>query len=366
MSVEQVHSVEELAKIQAERSILFFWASWHEPSKEGGQLQDIFKTLAEKYASIKFIAIEAEAVPDLSETFNVTVVPTFVARVGSAVYERLEGASPPDLSALVKKVAALTSEEVKNIRYDVRTNNAQEDPKKILFQRLEKLVNAAPVMLFMKGSPSQPRCGFSRQITEILTEQKIPFASFDILTDEEVRAGLKEHYEWPTFPQLYVNGNLIGGLDIVKEMVAAGNFREQLDIDKILENYKGDNLLAASSNVAAKQQEEQSKKDSKETLNERLKKLINTAPVMLFMKGTPSQPRCGFSNQIVDILKGQDISFASFDIFTDEEVRAGLKEYSEWPTYPQLYANGNLVGGLDIVKEMVDSGNFKEQIGLNQ
>jgi len=70
------------------------------------------------------------------------------------------------------------------------------------------------------------------------------------------------------------------------------------------------------------------------------------------MKGTPDAPRCGFSNQIVEVLKVNDISFSSFDILEDNEVRQGLKEFSEWPTYPQLYIKGELMGGLDIVKEM--------------
>ena len=73
---------------------------------------------------------------------------------------------------------------------------------------------------------------------------------------------------------------------------------------------------------------------------------------MLFMKGTPDAPRCGFSNQIVEVLKVNDISFSSFDILEDNEVRQGLKEFSEWPTYPQLYIKGELMGGLDIVKEI--------------
>jgi Grx4 family monothiol glutaredoxin len=67
---------------------------------------------------------------------------------------------------------------------------------------------------------------------------------------------------------------------------------------------------------------------------------VTAAPVVLFMKGSPSQPRCGFSSKMVDLLKSEGIGFASFDIFSDEEVRQGLKAYSNWPTYPQLYVHG--------------------------
>ncbi|PHH58868.1 hypothetical protein CDD80_1942 [Ophiocordyceps camponoti-rufipedis] len=89
----------------------------------------------------------------------------------------------------------------------------------------------------------------------------------------------------------------------------------------------------------------------KEDLNKRLKDLVNAAPVMLFMKGTPSSPQCGFSRQVVAILREKSVKYGFFNILADDEVRQGLKEYAEWPTYPQLWIDGELVGGLDIVKE---------------
>lgn len=95
-----------------------------------------------------------------------------------------------------------------------------EDPEKKkeeLFKRLGELVKAAPVMLFMKGTPSAPQCGFSRQTVAILREHAVKYGFFNILADDEVRQGLKEFAEWPTYPQLWVDGELVGGLDIVKE-----------------------------------------------------------------------------------------------------------------------------------------------------
>ena len=82
----------------------------------------------------------------------------------------------------------------------------------------------------MKGSPAAPRCGFSRQITEILSLNNIPYASFDILTDENVRAGLKTLSDWPTFPQLYVRGEFVGGLDIIKEIATSGDLASELGV----------------------------------------------------------------------------------------------------------------------------------------
>lgn len=74
----------------------------------------------------------------------------------------------------------------------------------------------------MKGLPSAPKCGFSRQIVELLDESGVPYDSFNILEDDDVRQGLKEFSNWPTYPQLYVKGELIGGLDICKELAEDG------------------------------------------------------------------------------------------------------------------------------------------------
>jgi Grx4 family monothiol glutaredoxin len=96
---------------------------------------------------------------------------------------------------------------------------ADESPKEVdkeaIVKRLETLVKAAPVMLFMKGTPSVPQCGFSRQLVALLRDRGVRYGFFNILADDDVRQGLKEFSDWPTFPQLYVDGELIGGLDIV-------------------------------------------------------------------------------------------------------------------------------------------------------
>jgi Grx4 family monothiol glutaredoxin len=80
------------------------------------------------------------------------------------------------------------------------------------------------------------------------------------------------------------------------------------------------------------------------------------------LQGTPDAPRCGFSRKVVDALRAAGEEFGSFDILSDEAVRQGLKELSQWPTYPQLYVKGELLGGCDIVLEMHEAGELKETI----
>lgn len=91
-------------------------------------------------------------------------------------------------------------------------------------------------------------------------------------------------------------------------------------------------------------------------LKTRIEDLIQKNRVMLFMKGTRQFPACGFSNAVVQILKKEGVSFETFNILADPEIRQGLKEYSNWPTYPQLYVGGKFVGGCDIVTEMHQNG----------
>jgi len=95
-------------------------------------------------------------------------------------------------------------------------------------------------------------------------------------------------------------------------------------------------------------------------VNERIKDQIESNQVLLYMKGTPDFPQCGFSGQTVAALKALGKPFAFVNIFEDPEIRDGLKAYSNWPTFPQLYIKGELVGGCDIVVEMYHSGELKD------
>jgi monothiol glutaredoxin len=89
---------------------------------------------------------------------------------------------------------------------------------------------------------------------------------------------------------------------------------------------------------------------------ERIKNQLESNPVVLYMKGTPDFPQCGFSGQTVQILEACQAQYTAVNIFEDPELREALKEYSHWPTYPQLYINGDLVGGCDIVTDLYKKG----------
>lgn len=97
-------------------------------------------------------------------------------------------------------------------------------------------------------------------------------------------------------------------------------------------------------------------------LKERIDQMISGEAVFLFMKGTPTFPQCGFSNQVVQILKAYNVPFGSFDVLSDADVRQGIKTFSDWPTIPQLYVKGEFIGGCDIVRESWESGELTEML----
>jgi len=100
-----------------------------------------------------------------------------------------------------------------------------------------------------------------------------------------------------------------------------------------------------------------------ETLRKRITDTIAKGRVMLFMKGNPAMPQCGFSAAVVGVLKETGVPFDSYNILADPELREGLKEYSSWPTYPQLYVDGKLIGGADIVRDLYARGELKKILG---
>jgi len=189
--------------------------------------------------------MNAEELMDVSESFNVTAVPYLVLVRNGQVLETVSGSDATKVRQAIERHAnvpagsAVSQSSQAKINGDsgnngikqqsVATNgstavsqSSAEQPtisKEELHQRLSSLVKAAPVMLFMKGTPSAPQCGFSRQLVGILREKSVKYGFFNILADDEVRQGLKEFADWPTFPQLWVDGELIGGFDIVKEEI---------------------------------------------------------------------------------------------------------------------------------------------------
>lgn len=155
-------------------------------------------------------------------------MPYFIFLKGETVLEQVSGANPALLKSLIEKhsgvgILNLPAKQstaspgfaANGAPTEAGGEGGEESIAEDINDRLRKLVSAAPVMLFMKGTPAQPQCGFSRQLVALLREREVRYGFFNILADDEVRQGLKTFSDWPTYPQLYYQGELIGGLDLV-------------------------------------------------------------------------------------------------------------------------------------------------------
>jgi len=211
MSIDDVVSLPQFLSLLKTNAggllVVHFWAEWSTPCKS---INELLCQLAQHFPNVKFVKIEAEKVPDISENYEIVSVPTFCFFKKEAQIDKLEGANTSELA----KKLSLHSEGLQ--------------PRDDLNTRLINLINSAPLMLFMKGSPDAPQCGFSRKIVDILRKENLEFKTFNILSDTEVREGLKAYSNWPTFPQFYSKGKLVGGLDIVKELSENGELTSAL------------------------------------------------------------------------------------------------------------------------------------------
>ncbi|TVU32137.1 hypothetical protein EJB05_23856, partial [Eragrostis curvula] len=381
-AVREVGSMAELdaAVAGARAAAVHFWASWCEASK---QMDEVFAHLAVDFPHAVFLRVEAEEQPEISEAYGVSAVPYFVFCKEGKTVDTLEGANPASLANKVAKVAGPASvaesavpaslgvaagpavlEKVQEMAQRNGSSAAESthtgSVEDALNKRLEQLVNSHPVILFMKGTPEQPRCGFSRKVVDILKQEGVQFGSFDILTDNDVREGIKKFSNWPTFPQLYCKGELLGGCDIVIAMHESGELKDVFKEHNIPLHGCKDEEEEKPESATEKAGAVPEPMRLTDAQRARLESLVNSSPVMIFIKGTPEEPKCGFSGKLVHILKQENVPFSSFDIFSDDEVRQGLKVFSNWPSYPQLYIKGELVGGSDIAMEMHKNGELKK------
>lgn len=255
-SEQAFHSV--LAGSPSSLIILYFHTPWAAPCT---QMREVLQTLASTYPSdnsILFLSINAEDLPDISESYDVTAVPFVVLQRDGKTIDTVSGSDVAKVRAAVENHAGAKPTIPPMLEATPRVNGtktisetiapAQPPPKDELWQRLEKLVKAAPVMLFMKGTPSAPQCGFSRQLVTLLRQNEVRYGFFNILADDDVRQGLKEYADWPTFPQLWKDGELVGGLDIVcpncsvKYHANIPQVKEELDADPdFLRGFSGKN-----------------------------------------------------------------------------------------------------------------------------
>ena len=221
IEIENKDQFSELTSASNKLIALYFHTPWASPCI---QMNKVISTLADsaQYSNVSFLSINADNFPEISDLFDITAVPYFVIIKDGTILKELTGADPKEFINAIDQFngqsldQSSTNQLASSATVESTSTSVEETPEQ-LNARLQKLTTAAPIMLFMKGTPSAPQCGFSRQMVAILREHQVRFGFFDILKDDSVRQGLKTYSDWPTFPQLYIGGVFQGGLDIIKE-----------------------------------------------------------------------------------------------------------------------------------------------------
>ena len=325
--------------------ILAFRTEWDEASKSDGPSDKLISTLASKHPTVRFGRVDAESPGgmEVAEQFSVSAVPFFAFVKNKTVIDRVEGFDALSVTQKCEKWAKVGTGAAQGL---VSSETFVPPALVELQTELDRLINASPVMAFIKGSPDQPRCKFSRMLLEVLAEEKVLFGSFDILSNEAVRQGLKEKVNWPTFPMLFCSGKLIGGIDIVKDMKESGDLAGIWPASALLSNSLVVQPKIDDGSNAASETE--------------LKALLQQDSVMVFIKGPRNAPACGWSEMMLELLTNSRIKFTALDVLVNPKVRAGLKVIYKFSTYPQVFVRGELIGDVDTIKEIIS----KEGVGV--
>lgn len=166
--------------------------------------------------------VDVEENNDFARELSVVSVPMIVTYARGKVFKKISMLEPSELVRIIKQ-------DLQQHQFVSREDETVGQADK-LKSYLKSLIERSPVMVFMKGSPKAPRCGFSRQLVELLGKYDVKYDTFDILEDDLVRQGLKEYSDWPTYPQIYAKGEFIGGLDILKQLDASGELENSLRV----------------------------------------------------------------------------------------------------------------------------------------
>ena len=189
-----------------------------------------------------------------------------------------------------------------------------------------KVASENKIVLLLNGTPSAPKDEASKSMVMQIQSMNQPFMYLDVEGQPEYLTAFPK----TNIPYLILEGKPACGVDGIEQLGLSNQSPE-----------------------------------NKKTVTERIEELLKSNEAILFMKGSPSSPECGFSGKIVNILKQYDgFKYTHFNIFEDNEIREGLKKYSNWPTYPQLYVSGKLVGGIDVVQELHDENELEGELRI--
>ncbi|KAL4459496.1 hypothetical protein ABPG74_018109 [Tetrahymena malaccensis] len=288
--------------------VITFYADWYDHSvnyvEQIANLQELMQI-----QDVVFCKCDAEKVPEVANKFQVSMVPTVV----------LTETRKTTIKKFENEVPAVLFEQIEEANKTFK--NQFENEKERMYAKIKELLSQPGVLMFIKGTPQEPECKFTRELLGIIESLKIRFRYYDIIADIDMRHWLRHYNKWPTYPQIFIDGKLLGGLDVLKEHIAKNTLE-----------------IPASCKISEPK--------------ERLQQIIQEHKSILFMEGTPNDENLSEnSKKFINLLAQAGIRFSVFNLSIDCNLKDYLKETYK-STDPYFFAGKQYVGNLEVVIEL--------------
>ena len=281
--------------------------------------------IASFYEQPVYTLINVEKNPDLLKQFAVQKVPTIV--LSDSNKQIIKEISPDSINDLIIELDDILKVFEANF----------ENERIRMFSQIEKILNIHPVMIFIKGTPENPKCGFSSSLLEILKKYELNFGYFNILENENVRNWIRHYSKWNTYPQLYFNQKLVGGIDKVKELIAQNKFEELIPVEAMKSdtNLKLERLLA-----------------------------LFKEKVLIFFEGTPYS--ADENKKLSNLIKESGVKFNFFNLNDDNDFKFFFLQKFSIKELPIIFINGSLIGGTKEITEIIKTKKILEMVHVNE
>lgn len=290
-------------------------ASWYEPCNV---LKDnVLPELSKLYKKLVFAWIDCDKFVDLVDKYAVETAPTvLILHPHSDEFSKYVNPSPDVLNDELKKADDL---------YQSLANISAE---------IEAILASGPMVAFIKGTPSEPKCKFTRKLLGHFNELELTFKHFNILEDEKVRSWLKLYSNWPTYPQVYINQELIGGVDIVVELIESGEFMDMVP-----------------------------KECKKPSATEMFDQMLSSFDVVVLIEGTPDKPSTEESKSMINTLNTNSIKYVTVDYSAlSEDVKKHISTTYSVTELPYIFLKKTPFGNEETFLKVVQDNALENTI----
>lgn len=295
-------------------------ANWYEPCKV---LKDnIMQEMVKIYKHLVFTWIDCDKFVELVEKYEVDTVPTvLVFHPHKQDVDKIINPSPDKLNAEIEK----QNEYYKSVL---------STEKERVFQEIDMILASAPMIAFIKGTPTEPKCKFTRRLLAHFNKYELTFKSYNILEDERIRQWLKIYSNWPTYPQVYINKEFVGGIDVIDQLVEEGEF-----IDMVPKECK------------------------KLPPIEIFEEMLSSFDVVVIMEGLPDKPNNDASKTLIETLEKNSIKYVTVDYSVlEEEVKEHIKSKYSVDSIPQIFLKKKPFGNQETLQKYVNDGTLESVI----